>query len=77
MSDCSVNCLENPDAVDKTNWNCNVCGTNLEQAHKDKQKRIAEFNKNIKNIESKAKKNAEDAYHKVFSDSMKFEAMEK
>lgn len=29
--DCSVNCLENPDSVDKINWKCVECGTNLEK----------------------------------------------
>lgn len=30
-SQCVVNCSENPDSVDKIEWKCVECGTNLEK----------------------------------------------
>jgi hypothetical protein len=68
--ECAVNCLDNPDGVDKKDWKCSSCGTNLEQAHNEKQKRSATFHKNIKEIEAKAVVKATEAYSKVFSETM-------
>lgn len=35
MTKCKYNCLDNPDAVEKINWKCVECKTDLEQACKD------------------------------------------
>jgi len=55
---CSVNCLERPDAVDKINWKCTACGTNLEQACKDRQKASAEYYKHEAEIQKEIEKEA-------------------
>ena len=39
---CSVNCLDNPDSVDKIKWKCVECETNLEQICKDSRKEKAD-----------------------------------
>ena len=35
-NECSVNCLDNPDSVDKINWKCVECGANLKDPIKEK-----------------------------------------
>lgn len=70
---CSVNCLENPDAVNKVDWKCSECGSDLQDAHNEKQERSANYHKNIKEIEARAVVKATEAYNKVFSDTMSVE----
>ncbi len=71
MSNCSVDCLNRPDAVDKTNWKCNECGTDLKKAHEERQKKSAEHYKNIANQEKEAINLATEAFNKVFKDEMR------
>lgn len=71
QQECPVNCMQNPDAVDKTNWKCNSCGADLKEAHRIKQEQAKKFYAEAKEIEAEAHKLANDAYHKVFSDHLK------
>lgn len=70
MPDCPVKCLENPDAVDKTDWKCNHCGADLEDAFNAKQKASQEFYDNQDNLEREARAKATEAFNKVFKDEM-------
>jgi hypothetical protein len=67
---CTVNCTDNPDAVDKKDWKCVSCGADLKDAFAAKIKRTEDAVKNIKVLEAQAAKAASEAYNKVFSDSL-------
>ncbi len=72
MPDCSVNCKDNPDAVDKKEWKCIKCNRDLkedfkrvmkirEQEAKDavKNQRIKELQQMIHQIEHEDKPDKE------------------
>ncbi len=74
MVDCD--CLKRPDAVDKTDWKCNKCGTDLEDAHKDRQEKARTHYETQALREKDAVAAATIAYNKVFADKMKMEEKE-
>ena len=68
---CSLNCIERPDAVNKKNWKCLECGTDLKKAHEERQRKSVDYYNNIAQQERAAIIAATTAYNKVFADNMK------